>query len=141
MTFPSFPAIVTDVHDGDTFKVTVDLGSARARSKDYGFHIYAEAGRLVLHADIRLLGCNAIELAQPGGAEARDNLLALMPLGSHVSLHTTSPDKYGARYDAAVTLPDGRDLTTVLADGGWVALWNGTGPKPVPAWPRQGGTP
>lgn len=137
MTVKTWTATVTNVHDGDTISVTIDLGAtAHGGDKDYGFHIYRESNRLVMHADIRLLGCNAAELAAPGGVEARDHLLEVMPLGTVVRLSTESPDKYGGRYDATVTLPDGRDLVSLLAATGWAAAWNGVGTKPVPAWPN-----
>lgn len=135
-------AVVTAVHDGDTFDATVILGAAiHGNDVDYGFHVYKEhplggAARVVLHTAVRLLGCNAQELSLPGGHEARDALLALMPVGSMVRLHTASPDKYGGRYDASVTLPGDRDLVTLLVAEQWAAPWSGSGPKPVPPWPR-----
>jgi len=136
-----WPAIVTNVHDGDTIDATILLGLAPAgRDTDYGFHVYREThdghAWLVLHGSIRLLGCNARELAMPGGVEARDNLAALLPVGSTVTLATASPDKFGGRYDAAIFLPDGSDLVAQLITGQWAAAWDGTGAKPVPPWPR-----
>lgn len=140
MSIQSFPAIVTDIHDGDTFKVTVDLGvGTTAKDRDLGFHIYIENHRVVMHGDIRLLGCNARELAMPGGPEARDHLMQIMPIGTHVRISTTSPDKYGGRYDASVKLPDGNDLTVELVGEQWAATWTGVGTKPVPPWPRTVG--
>jgi hypothetical protein len=59
-----------------------------------------------------------------------------MPPGTRVVVHTASADKYGGRYDAAVLLPDGSDLTARLVDGQWAAPWNGVGAKPTPPWPR-----
>lgn len=113
-----FAATVMQVHDGDT--LTVDL--------DLGFSV-----RTVQH--LRLLGCNAIELGQPGGHEAKANLEQLV-LGRTVVVRTVKPDKFGGRYDAAVTLPDGRDLVPLLIADDWAVAWDGTGPKPVPPWPR-----
>lgn len=135
-------AVVTAVHDGDTFDATVILGPAyQGLDVDYGFHIYKEhpnggPARIVLHTAVRLLGCNARELNQPGGQEARAALLSVMPVGALIRLHTTSPDKYGGRYDAEVTLPDGRDLVSLLISEQWAAPWSGSGTKPVPPWPR-----
>jgi len=59
------PAKIVSVHDGDTIKVSIPLARSRAKDRDLGFHIYVEHGWLVLHAPIRLLGCNAIELHSP----------------------------------------------------------------------------
>lgn len=129
------PAVVLAVHDGDTITVRVTLASTRLKDTDLGFHVYAEGRKLTLHIPVRLLGCNAIELNQPGGVEARDNLASLLPVGTPITLRTVATDKY-ARYDAAITLPDGTDLVPKLIADGWAAPWNGQGPKPVPAWPR-----
>lgn len=135
MTAQTHPATVLAVHDGDSLTVSIRLARTRARDADLGFHIHAEHGWLVLHAPIRLLGCNAIELKDPGGVEAQQHLATVLPVGTLVSLSTVATDKY-ARWDAAVTLPDGTDLVTGLIRDGWAAAWNGLGPKPTPAWPR-----
>lgn len=115
----TYTATVLAVHDGDTFTALVDLGFDVA-----------------LRVKLRLLGCNAIELGQPGGTEAGDNLRQLINLRT-VYLHTVQVDKYGGRYDAQVTLPDIGDLATKLIADGWAAAWDGKGPRPVPPWPRQ----
>lgn len=136
MTDHTYPATVLDVHDGDTFKATIDLGiGTTAKDRDLGFHLYVENHRLVLHADVRLAGCNARELAQPGGVEARDTVRALLPVGSKVTIGSVGADKYGGRYDCTVTLPDGRDLVGTLIDGHWLAAWDGKGARPLPPWP------
>lgn len=114
-----YDAIVLGVHDGDTIRLDVDLG----------FSAHEEI-------DFRLLGCNARELSQPGGPEARDNLVALLPVGTKLTIRSVKPDKFGGRYDADVTLPDGDNLVARLIDEQWVAPWNGAGTKPVPPWPR-----
>jgi endonuclease YncB( thermonuclease family) len=120
-----YRAVVTSVVDGDTIVAEVDLG----------FHAWH-------HGPFRLAGCNARELHAPGGPEARDHLAALLPPGTPVTIQSTRPgtpvpdDKYAPRYDAAITLPDGRDLVTVLVAEHWAAPWDGRGPAPVPPWPR-----
>ena len=120
-------ATVTAVHDGDTFQVDLD----------YGDHMWQKA------VEIRLNGCNAAELASPGGADAQAALAAYLPVGTVVLLQSLAPDKFGTRKDADVYLLDaagrplpGGNLVTLLIAQGWLAPWNGTGPKPVPAWPR-----
>jgi endonuclease YncB( thermonuclease family) len=115
-----YAATVLSVHDGDTFTADVDVGfSVRIRTP------------------LRLRGCNAIELGQPGGQQARDHLASLL-VGQVVTVSTVRPDKFGGRYDAAVSLPDGTDLVARLVAEGWAAAWNGRGPRPVPPWPRPG---
>lgn len=114
----TYSAKVTAVHDGDTFTADIDLG----------FQVHALTA-------VRLLGCNAIELDDPGGKEARDNLASLL-IDQKVLLRTVKPDKFGGRYDAQVTLPDGRDLVTLLLADGWATPYDGKGPKHVPPWPR-----
>lgn len=120
-----YTAVVVEVHDGDTFTADVDLG--------FGVWLRGQS--------YRLAGCNARELAEPGGIEARDHLRVPLPAGARVTLTSIRPDKYGGRYDAAVTLPDGSDLTNLLVADGWAALWNGRGSRPVPPWPRAAGLP
>ena len=129
MTLPAVPcdflynAQVIDVHDGDSLRVYVDRGM-----RDYS--VWA----------IRLLGCNARELSAPGGPEARDELMRRLPPGMAVVLATVKPDKYGERKDAAVyyTTPDGvtHDLVADLIADNWAAAYDGSGPMPVPPWPR-----
>jgi endonuclease YncB( thermonuclease family) len=119
-------ATVREVHDGDTVKVDLDQGL------DYWRH----------NVLMRLYGCNARELSQPGGKEARTNLAALLPVGAKVVVRShkvgkdLDEDKYGGRYDATITLPDGRDLVSVLVEQQWAAEWDGKGARPLPPWPR-----
>ena len=122
-----YSAVVTDVHDGDTITVDLDLGLDTWK---HDFHV-------------RLDGGNSRELKQPGGKEARANLSALLPLGSRVVIRShkqgrdVAPDKYGGRYLATVTLPDGRDLVAHLIEQQWLVPWDGKGEKPLPPWPRE----
>ena len=115
-----YAATVTGIHDGDTVTADVSLG--------FGTWRHAQA--------FRLLGLNAIELADPGGGEARANLAAILTATPGVILTSVKPDKFGGRYDARITLPDGTDLTDLLTGAGWAAPWDGRGPRPLPAWPR-----
>ena len=115
----TYRATVLEVHDGDTIKADLDLG----------LNVWIKG------AALRLLGCNARELSEPGGTEARDHLSGILPVGTVVTLHTVKPDKFGGRYDAQVELGDGTDLVALLISTGWAAAWDGTGTKPVPPWP------
>lgn len=113
-----YAAQVISVHDGDTCEVNIDMG----------FKLW------LCEQPIRLLGCNAIELKDPGGVEARDNLAGILT-GAQVVLRTVKPDKYGGRMLAAIWLGD-RDIVAELIASGWAAPWDGKGVKPVPSWPR-----
>lgn len=130
MVAPSVPipfrynAWVNSVTDGDTIRVEVDWGFRR-----YDYTV-----------PIRLLGGAAREKREPGGAEAKEYLTALLPVGTPVVLETADDDKFAPRWLASVTyLRDGepRDLVTDLIADGWLAPWDGRGAQPKPAWPRQ----
>lgn len=116
----TYRAIVVRVVDGDTMRLDVDLG----------FGIWK------VNQAFRLLGCNARELSEPGGKEARDHLAQLVQPGAEVTLRSVRVDKYGDRYDAQIALPDGRDLVNVLVSAGWAAPWDGSGTRRVPPWPN-----
>lgn len=130
-----WPAVELDPpHDGDTISLDVDLGTP-GRNKDLGFHLYTDPhGHLHLHRNFRVLGENAAELNTPAGQTARQFVAGLLPPGTKVTIHTqpNPDDKFGDRYDAKVTLPDGRDLATVEIAAGMAAPWDGRGPRPVP---------
>lgn len=130
MTAPQVPTPflyngqIIDWHDGDSCRVYVDHGM-----RDYS--VWA----------IRLLGCNARELSQPGGHEARDEVMRRLPPGTAVVLATAKPDKYGGRIDASVFYADSatgqvRDLVADLIADNWAAPYDGKGTMPVPPWPR-----
>ena len=123
MSLYTYAATIARVLDGDTLEVHLD----------HGRHLWT------LDAKHRLNGCNARELAMPGGLDARDNLMSLLPVGLIVVLKSIKPYKFGAEggeYMAAITLPSGEDLVTRLIADNWAAAWNGLGSRPVPPWPR-----
>jgi endonuclease YncB( thermonuclease family) len=99
--FGPWPAVVLDVHDGDTMTLVLDLGFD-----------------LTLKAHCRMKGINAPELSTTAGQDSRRFALTLAKPGDLV--HTTSYgwDKYGGRYDGTVQLPDGRDFATVMLQAG-----------------------
>lgn len=115
-----YAATVVGNHDGDTLSANVDLG----------FDMWMRG------QPIRLTGCNARELADAGGREARDQVKQLVPAGTQVQLSSMKDDKYGGRYNGIVIMPGGMSLAQVLVATGWAAAWDGTGSKPVPPWPR-----
>ena len=127
-TYGPYAETVVEIHDGDTIDVDLVLTKAGRQSsdRDLGFNVHRNRQGVTLERQsVRLLGCNAPELATPAGKDA----LAFIELVSH------GWDKYGGRVDGAVTLADGRDLTAVMIAAGHAAPWDGTGPKPLPASP------
>lgn len=114
-------------HDADTGLFRVDRGV-----RDYSSW------------SVRLQGCAARELRDPGGPEARDWLRGHLTVGSPVVLATVKPDKYGTRKVARVFYEQvpgvTSDLTEVLIAEGWAARWDGRGKQPKPPWPRDPGT-
>jgi micrococcal nuclease len=121
-----YNATISKIHDGDTIQVDVDLG----------FHVW--------HHKVwaRIAGISARELSMVGGQEAADYLEGLLPTGTPVVVQST---KIGAdpadvmsfdRYVMSVTMPDGRDLATVIEGAGFACWWDGkTRPVPYPVWP------
>ncbi len=121
----TYYGLVKKVYDGDTATLDLDLGLNEWRH----------------NVRVRLAGCNAIELHEPGGAEARAALLAYLPIGAKVLLKSLSFDKYN-RIDAVIweidhagqPLPGGNIIEQLIAKG-FLAHWDGRGPRPLPAWP------
>ncbi len=114
-------ATVRSVHDGDTIKCDIDMDLRSA----------------LVNYPIRLIGCNAWELATDAGKAARDNLSALLPPGTPVVLTLIKDYKYGGEFVAKVWLGD-RDLIADLIAAQWAAPYDGTGKMTdhVPPWPR-----
>jgi len=137
MTTYTYRGQILAVHDGDTLRVDLDLVGVAGRHHDVdlGFDVHIVGHRIRLREDVRLLGCNARELSMAGGPEAAQHLAELLPPGLWVTVETFKPDKFGGRYDARITLPDGRDVTAVMCTDGYAAPWDGAGEKPIPAWP------
>lgn len=123
----AFGAIVRRVIDGDTLEVDSDHGRG-----------------IWLHGQVyRLIG-NAREKSEPGGPDAMGNLAQLF--GMPLLLRSLKPgkdfpaDRWGGRWLARITVPGG-DLAELLIRSGWMAPWDGHGPKPLPEWPRPAGLP
>ncbi len=93
-------ALVREIIDGDTLKCDVDLG----------FKIW-------ITTNVRVHGCNAPEMDTSLGVLAKDFTEACVKVGDIVSLDSKRLDKYG-RPEAAITLPDGRDLFSLLTGSG-----------------------
>lgn len=118
-------ATIGSVHDGDTAYGEVDQGMG-TWSKGL-----SKSG-----VGLRLYGCNARELTDPGGVEARDYLATLIPVGTELPILCVNWDKWAGRIDVSITLPKVGDLTAHLIREQWAVPYFGTGPKLVPPWPR-----
>lgn len=115
-----YNATIERVIDGDTLVLSLDLG--------FGIWLHRQTFRLV--------GINARELREIGGADAAAYLRMIAPPGTTCTISSVKNDKYGGRYDARIALPDIPDVASHLVERGWASAWNGTGPKPTPTWPR-----
>jgi micrococcal nuclease len=102
------PATVLSIHDGDTLTVQADLG----------WYIQIMA----LH--VRVAHINSPELTTPKGKKARDYLRGILKIGDVVTLTSHSLEKYG-RTLGSVTLPDGRDLATLMVESGNAVPYEG----------------
>ena len=135
MTTYTYTATVTNVHDGDTITVRLLLtpaGRLHQLDHDLGFNVHRTPRGIELEGQaVRLLGCNAPELATPDGKTAQAALAAMLPIGSQVTISSVAWDKYGGRVDAIVTDTTGRDITQAMIAAGHAKAWDGTGPKPV----------
>lgn len=119
---------VISVHDGDTYKIDVDLG--------YGVWEHSR--------QFRLSGVSCLETWMPGGVETTAYVGSIMRSGLRVYLRSikagkvVDPDSRMSfnRYVIDVTLPTGQDLATLLVRTGWAVWWDGVKkPTPYPAWP------
>jgi endonuclease YncB( thermonuclease family) len=137
--FGPYQATVVNVHDGDTFDVDIVLVRDRrhrhAPDTDLGFDLHERdrVGLVLERQPVRLAGCNAPELATPAGKRALAFLESLLQVGDVVTLVSSRWDKYAPRIDGHVRLSDGRDLAEVMIAAGHAIVWDGQGPKPVPA--------
>lgn len=93
----TFPAIIDRIVDGDTLVC----------------HLLIFAENTEHGVNVRLEGCNAIELRDQFGREAQAYLAALAPPGTAVMLLHRKREKFG-RFLARALLADGTDLSTAM---------------------------
>lgn len=122
-------AVVTRVKDGDTFCADITVGHLQLAGQSFDL--------ITRDHPVRLLGCNAAAKSTPGGAAAAAYVEGILTPGLTVTLTKADDYKYGNQGEivAAVTLPDGTDLVSMLIAKNWVAPWDGRGPQPVPTGP------
>jgi endonuclease YncB( thermonuclease family) len=123
--------VVVSVHDADTFRALLDRGG-----DDWWL------------TNVRLHGCAARELSDPGGPEARDYLRGLVSTITPPTVldmfstrwqgecESLRYDKYAGRIIARIWLPGhSLDVSTLLIQAGFAAPWDGKGAQPKPPWP------
>lgn len=133
-TYGPYVATVVAIHDGDTIDVDLTLAKVGKQKADVdlGFNVHRDPAGIVLERQsVRLLGCNAPELATPAGKDALAFIETLLKIGDRVTLVSHGWDKYGGRIDGQITLADGRDLVATMITAGHAVAWNGQGVKPV----------
>ncbi len=103
ISYGPYPVVMDHARDGDTFECFASVG----------FDSYPIIA-------VRILGINCPELGEPGGAEAKAFLEALMPQGTPALIRT-----HGRSFDrwvASVLLADGTDVATEIVRSGF-GVW------------------
>lgn len=96
---------VVRVVDGDTviMRWSMDLGFGDTFTRERPF---------------RLLGINAPEKNTAAGKRAKKFTEELLAVGATCALTSVRVDKYAPRFDAILTLPDGRNVSDVILKAG-----------------------
>lgn len=103
---------LADALDGDTVRVTVDLG----------FHAF-------MRIRVRLVGLDAANIHGPGGPEARQFVIDWFAAHPDAVLASTKTGKYG-RWLGTFSAGD-ESLNDALIANGHAVAWDGTGPRPA----------
>jgi hypothetical protein len=118
--FGPYPGLVRLVHDGDTVFVDLDLGFGMvvlSRNWDDKPNLSCRIQRR--RADGSYIGINAPELSTPTGITSRDYAMYWLRPGDRVRVLSFGWDKYGGRFDGAITLADGTDFGTLMVNNGY----------------------
>jgi endonuclease YncB( thermonuclease family) len=124
-----FPAVLSKVRDGDTVYVWCDMG--------YDTWRYT---KLRIMASPKM-GIACRELSKPGGKEAKDYMIGLLPPRTYPDEGTTfivysyDWDKFAPRIDGDILLYNGRLTSELMIESGYATAWDGKGKQPLPAWP------
>ena len=111
------------LHDGDTVTLDIDLGF------DHLISGVDWEGKTRLAC--RVFGMNAPELSTAEGKVAHAYAETLLKAGDVVGVTSHGWDKYGGRFDGAITLPGGEDFAESMISAGHAKAWDGTGAKPT----------
>lgn len=126
MTQRDFPAAISRIEDGDTVYAWCDLGYDTWR-----------------YTKIRLKGTAARKLSLPGGKEAKDFLVSILPPrtypddGPTCVVYAYKWDKFAPRVDGDVLLFNGRMVSELMIESRYAVPWDGKGTQPIPEWPLQ----
>jgi endonuclease YncB( thermonuclease family) len=101
-----YPAVIDTWYDGDSCFC----------------HVGVEPGVEVHGREVRVYGMNAPELHSAGGTESLAYAEEIAPVGTRVTLTSSSRDKYG-RLLATITLPDGSDFATRMIAAGQAVVY------------------
>lgn len=121
--------MISKIHDGDTVYVWCDMG--------YDTWRYTKL-RLMLSPKI---GIATRELSKPGGKEAKDFMIGLLPPrtypddGPTCIVYSYAWDKYAPRIDGDILLFNGRNISELMVESGYAVPWDGKGRQPIPTWP------
>lgn len=105
---------INRIIDGDTIIINVDLGYNITATQHF-----------------RVDGINAPEHNTTAGQTATNYLTTLIPPTTRVTVTCSGPDKYGNRWLATITTPDGLSIGTEMLSSGNAFAWNGLGKKPT----------
>lgn len=107
MIYGPYPAVVVNVHDGDTVEVDLDLG----------FGVHQRALRC------RIFGIDAPELSLQSGKLAAGFLKTLLLTGEKVSILSHGWDKYGGRFDGEIFTVDGNSIGALMLAAGYAVKY------------------
>lgn len=128
--------VLEPAHDGDTVKLHLVPDPV---SVDVGFGVTVKAGAELVKTcrlmQSPVMGCNAIELKNPGGPEARDHLRAILASAPSLRVLSVKGDKWRDRFDGVIYLPDGSSAGDLMVASGYAIPWDGKGDPPTPPWP------
>lgn len=110
-TWGPYPAVVLNVHDGDTMTAAIDVGF-----------------NLTMTIPLRIYGINAPELATQAGKDALAYAETLVKVGDRIMVVSHGWDKYAPRADCTVNLPDGSDFGTLMLNSGHAIPYAGATP-------------
>lgn len=123
-TFGPYPAKIVGIHDGDTMTLDIDLG--------FDHLVAGQDWNGKTRIACRVVGINAPELSTVAGKAALAYAQTLVKIGDLVTVVSHGWDKYGGRFDGAVTLANGASYGDAMIAAGQAVFWDGTGAKPVP---------
>jgi endonuclease YncB( thermonuclease family) len=113
--FGPYPGMIREVHDGDTVFVDLDLG--------FGFQLVSKSwdGKSMLSCRVHrvkpdgsFIGINAPELSLPEGRASLAYAQTLLRPGDRVLVVSFGWDKYGGRFDGAITMSNGLDFGSAM---------------------------